>query len=122
MIVSFVERIGRAHGFSSESVAAVFVVLRVINLLSGGPSALLQHRLSPIAVGFAGPVVQVLLAFIIVQATSVLPYAIAVAPYVFVVIVPLRPFVQDRYLRACCCVSTPNFDRYRRPTMTSANC
>jgi predicted MFS family arabinose efflux permease len=86
MVFSFVERIGIARGFGPERVQAVLIALGLVNLLPGVLAALLQTRLSPLAVGMAGPVLQAALALVLSSSGTYLPFAVAGALYVSVVI------------------------------------
>jgi predicted MFS family arabinose efflux permease len=86
MVFSFVERIGSARGFGAERVQAVLIALGLVNLLPGVLAALLQPRLAPLAVATAGLVVQAVLALVLSSATDYLPFAVAGALYVSVVI------------------------------------
>ena len=86
LIFSFVERIGDHKGFSHAQVGLVLVILGFVNLLPGGLAALLQNRLSPVAVGMAGPVLQAVLALTMVNAASFPVYAVFAIPYVSIVI------------------------------------
>ena len=86
MIFSFVERIGAERGFGTDRVNGVLIALGLVNLLPGVLAALLQSRLSPIAVGMAGPIGQAVLALTLSSATSFAPYAVATSLYVSMVI------------------------------------
>ena len=86
MVFSFLEQLGLAHGFSQSSINGVLIALGFVNLLPGGLAALLQKRLSPLGVGFAGPVAQAILALTLSFSTSFLPFAAAGAVFVSVVI------------------------------------
>jgi predicted MFS family arabinose efflux permease len=86
MVFSFLERIGDAHGFAAEKVNVVLIVLGFVNLLPGALAALLQKRLSPLVVGFCGPVLQAVLAMTMANSPVFLPYAVAASVYVSIVI------------------------------------
>ncbi|MFC3684694.1 MFS transporter [Hydrogenophaga luteola] len=86
MVFAFVERIGAARGFGAGDVQAVLVTLGFVNLLPGPLAAWMQHRVSPLAVGLAGPVGQALLAITLSSALAFPPYALAVVLYVSMVI------------------------------------
>ena len=86
MVFSFVERIGADRGFGAERVNGVLIALGLVNLLPGALAALLQTKLSPIAVGIAGPIGQAVLALTMSSAVSFAPYAVAASCYVFMVI------------------------------------
>ena len=86
MVFSFLERIGAARGFETEKVNLVLIALGFVNLLPGALAALLQRRLSPLVVGFCGPVLQALLALVMSNSPVFLPYALAASVYVSIVI------------------------------------
>ena len=86
MVFSFLQQVGLAHGFGAASVNGVLIALGFINLFPGALAALSQSRLSPIAVGFAGPVLQAVLALTLTSASAFAPYAVAGAMFVSVVI------------------------------------
>jgi predicted MFS family arabinose efflux permease len=86
MVFSFVERIGAARGFGVDKVNAVLIALGLVNLLPGLLAALLQSKWSPVAVGIGGPVGQALLALVMSSTLVFLPYAVAAALYVSMVI------------------------------------
>ena len=86
MVFSFVAQLGAAHGFSESGVTGVLVALGFVNLAPGALAALLQKRLSPLAVGFAGPIAQAALALTLSFSTAFAPFALAGALYVSIVI------------------------------------
>jgi predicted MFS family arabinose efflux permease len=86
MVFSFLERIGAERGFGSARVNGVLIALGFVNLVPGVLAALLQQRLSPVAVGFGGPVGQALLALTMSASATFVPYAIAASLYVAMVI------------------------------------
>ncbi|WP_315720297.1 MULTISPECIES: MFS transporter [unclassified Bradyrhizobium] len=86
LVFSFLERIGDHKGFSHADVTTVLVAVGLVNLVPGALAALTQRRLSPVAVGIAGPLVQAVLALVIVNATGFAAFAAFAIPYVSVVI------------------------------------
>lgn len=86
MVFSFVERIGAAHGFTTDQVTSVLIALGLVNLLPGVLAALLQTKLSPSIVGMAGPIGQAVLALTMTLSVGFAPYAVAAALYVAMVI------------------------------------
>jgi predicted MFS family arabinose efflux permease len=86
MVFAFVERIGAARGFGAGEVQAMLVTLGFVNLLPGPLAAWLQHRMSPLLVGVAGPVGQAVLAFTLASSAAFAPYALAGVLYVSMVI------------------------------------
>ncbi|WP_248796466.1 MFS transporter [Pseudomonas sp. MWU13-2105] len=86
MVFGFLERLGHSRGFSSGEVNGVLICLGLVNLLPGLLAALLQKRWSAIWVGIVGPVIQAILALVMVQTPQFGPYALAASLYVAVVI------------------------------------
>jgi len=86
MIFSFLQQLGVAHGFSESSVDGVLIALGFVNLFPGAIAAVLQKRLSPIVVGFAGPIAQAILALTLSFTTTFAPFAVAGSIFVSVVI------------------------------------
>ncbi|HWU62616.1 MAG TPA: MFS transporter [Ensifer sp.] len=86
MVFSFLERIGAARGFETEKINLVLVALGFVNLLPGALAALLQKRLSPLGVGFCGPVLQAILALTMSNSSIFLLYAVTASIYVSIVI------------------------------------
>jgi predicted MFS family arabinose efflux permease len=85
-IFSYVERIGVARDFDEQRIQMVLIVMGFINLLPGALAALLQNRLSPVAVGIVGPVLQAIFALVLTNAVDFSFYAIPTAFYVTLVI------------------------------------
>ncbi len=85
-VFSYVERIGVARGFGQAQIAAVLVAMGFVNLLPGILAALFQKRLSPIAVGITGPILQAILALVLTSASSFAFFAAPVAVFVTLVI------------------------------------
>jgi predicted MFS family arabinose efflux permease len=75
MIFAFVERIGADRGFGPAAVAGVLIALGFVNLVPAPLAALLQRRLTPRTVLVCGPIVQVVLALLMTQSHTFLPYA-----------------------------------------------
>lgn len=86
MVFSFAERIGADRGFGTARVNAALGALGLVNLLPGTLAVLLQRRLSPIAVGIAGPLGQAALAHLIATSKAFPVYAIATCLYPSMVI------------------------------------
>jgi predicted MFS family arabinose efflux permease len=86
MVFSFLERIGIDRGFGAGPVQGVLIGLGFVNLLPGALAALAQKRLSPLAVGMAGPVVQAILALSLTSATVFIGYAAPALLYASAVI------------------------------------
>ncbi|KEA63092.1 Permeases of the major facilitator superfamily [Marinobacterium lacunae] len=85
-IFSYVERIGMARDFGEDRIQMILVLMGFINLAPGVLAALLQKRLSPIAVGIAGPLLQALFALTLTSAVDFPFYAVPTALYVTLVI------------------------------------
>lgn len=85
-VFSYVERIGITREYGLETVQLILVVMGFVNLAPGLFAALAQKRLSPIAVGIAGPILQALLALTLTGSSSLPFYAVPVIFYVSLVI------------------------------------
>jgi predicted MFS family arabinose efflux permease len=75
MMFSFVERIGADRGYGAVAVAGVLIALGFVNLMPAALAAFLQKRVNPRTVLVCGPIVQVLLALLMTQSQSFIPYA-----------------------------------------------
>jgi len=76
MIFSFVERIGSDRGYGVEAVTGVLIALGFVNLAPAPLAAWLEKRVSPRTVLLCGPVAQAVLALMLTQGSSFVPYAI----------------------------------------------
>jgi len=86
MMLSYMERIGDAHGFSKQMVMSVLLAVGIVNLLPGVLAAVLERKLSAYAVMVAGPVLQVVLGLTLTQSSQFGPYAFAAAVFPAVMI------------------------------------
>lgn len=86
MMFSFVERIGSDRGFGFAAVSGVLIAVGLCNLAPAPLAALLQNRWSAHKVVLAGPVMQAILALVISQTSTFLPYAVAGALFVPVMV------------------------------------
>lgn len=86
MIFAFVERIGAERGFDAAAVAGVLIALGFVNLLPAPLAAFLQQRVNPRAVLVCGPVIQAVLALLMTQSQTFLPYAAGAACFAAVMI------------------------------------
>jgi len=86
MTFSFLERVGSDRGFGAAAVGGVLVALSLVNLLPAPLAALLERRLRARNVLLAGPVLQALLAAVIMNATAFEAYAAAASVFAAVVI------------------------------------
>ncbi|RKR45155.1 MFS transporter [Paraburkholderia sp. BL17N1] len=77
MMLSFLEPIGLARGFSVGQVMNVLLVMGMVNMLPGLLAALLERKVSARAVMVAGPVLQGALGFALTRSTYFAPYAVA---------------------------------------------
>ena len=73
MVFAFFERIGADRSFGAERVNGVLIALGLVNLMPGLLATWLQKKWSPVAVGFAGPACQAVLALTMSSAVSFLP-------------------------------------------------
>jgi predicted MFS family arabinose efflux permease len=86
MTFSFLERVGSDRGFGAAAVGGVLVALSLVNLLPAPLAAVLERRLRARNVLLAGPVVQAMLAAVVMNATTFEPYAAAASVFAAVVI------------------------------------
>jgi predicted MFS family arabinose efflux permease len=86
MAFSFLERAGMDRGFGVEKVTAILVALGFINLFPTVLAALLEKRLNPKTALMGGAVIQALLVFTIFGTTTYVPYSIAGALFVSVML------------------------------------
>jgi predicted MFS family arabinose efflux permease len=86
MTFSFLERVGSDRGYGAAAVAGVLVALSFVNLLPAPLAALLERRLRARNVLLAGPVLQAVLAAVIMNATAFAAYAAAASVFAAVMI------------------------------------
>ncbi|MDD0837746.1 MFS transporter [Curvibacter sp. HBC61] len=86
MTFSFLELVGHGRGYSAAQVTGVLVVLGLVNLLPAGLAALLQQRWPARRVLIAGPLLQALLAAVIMGAPHFMAYALAASVFAAVMI------------------------------------
>jgi predicted MFS family arabinose efflux permease len=86
MTFSFLERVGSDRGYSLALITGVLVVLGMVNLLPAGLAAVLEKRWNARHVLLAGPVIQALLAAVIMNAPSFYAYAGAASVFAAVMI------------------------------------
>lgn len=86
MMFSFLERMGADRGFGLDAVTGVLIALGFVNLFPAPLAALLEKRWSANKVVLAGPLVQAGLAAVIAFSTTFVPYAMAGAVFVAVMI------------------------------------
>lgn len=86
MTFSFLELVGHARGYAPAQITGVLVVLGMVNLLPAGLAALLQRRWPARRVLLAGPLLQALLAAVIMGAPDFMAYALAASVFAAVMI------------------------------------
>ncbi|MEJ8814694.1 MFS transporter [Variovorax ureilyticus] len=86
MMLSYMERIGDAHGFSKQMVMSVLLAVGIVNLFPGVLAAVFERKLSSQTVMVAGPVLQVVLGLTLTQSSQFGPYAFAAAIFPAVMI------------------------------------
>ncbi len=72
MTFSFMERVANERGFEHQNIVMILVSLALINIVAAAMAGILEKRLSPRLVLVAGPLMQIVLANIIMNA-EVLP-------------------------------------------------
>lgn len=86
MMLSYMERIGDAHGFSKEMILSVLLAVGIVNLFPGVLAAVFERKFSAHAMMIAGPVLQALLGLTLTQTSQFNSYAIAAAVFPAVMI------------------------------------
>ncbi|MGO2236710.1 MFS transporter [Marinomonas sp. UCMA 3892] len=86
MTFSFMERVGSDRGFSTESVTLVLIVLTVINIVAAASAGIFEKRLSARVVLCTGPVLQIILSNIMMNASSFAFYAASASCFVSLMI------------------------------------
>ncbi|WP_288408222.1 MFS transporter [uncultured Herbaspirillum sp.] len=86
MIFSFLERVGMDRGFGHAALTGVLIALGFVNLLPAPLAALLEKRLPARSVLMFGPLVQAMLAALMMSSTRFAPYAVAASVFAAVMI------------------------------------
>ena len=86
MMLSFLERIGVAHGFSQQQVLGVLLSVGVVNLFPGVLAAIFERKVAAGVVMVAGPVLQGVLGLTLTQSPIFALYAVAAAAFPAVLI------------------------------------
>lgn len=86
MTFSFLERVGNDRGFSLAAITAVLVVLGIVNLFPAALAAFFEKRWRARTVLMVGPVLQALLAAVIMNASGFYAYAAAASVFAAVMI------------------------------------
>jgi len=82
VVFAFFDVIGKIRGFEPSAINTVFIVLGLLNFLVVAPAAVvLQKRVRAERVVLVGPLFQLVLAIVITNAGSYLPWAAAAALY-----------------------------------------
>lgn len=81
MTFSFLERVGSDRGYSLSLITGVLVTLGMVNLLPAALAAMLEKRWHARRVLLAGPVIQALLAAVIMNAPGFYAYAAAASVF-----------------------------------------
>jgi predicted MFS family arabinose efflux permease len=86
MMLSYMERVGDAHGFGKELIMGVLLAVGVVNLFPGVLAAVFERKISAHAVMIAGPVLQAALGLTLTQSAQFGTYAFAAAIFPAVMI------------------------------------
>lgn len=86
MMLSFLERVGVAHGFSQQQVLGVLFAVGVVNLFPGLLAALFERKVSATAVMMSGPALQGILGLTLTQSPMFALYALAAGAFPAVII------------------------------------
>jgi predicted MFS family arabinose efflux permease len=86
MMLSFLERVGVAHGFSQQQVLGVLFAIGVVNLFPGMLAALFERRVAATAVMISGPALQGILGLTLTQSPIFSLYAFAAGAFPAVII------------------------------------
>lgn len=86
MMLSYMERVGDAHGFSKHLVLSVLLAVGIVNLFPGPLAAIFERKISARAVMIAGPALQGILGLTLTQSSQFETYAFASAVFPAVMI------------------------------------
>lgn len=86
MMLSYMERVGDAHGFNKQLILSVLLAVGVVNLFPGPLAAIFERKLSARAVMIAGPTLQGVLGLALTQSSEFGVYAVAAAVFPAVMI------------------------------------
>jgi len=86
MMLSFLERVGVAHGFSQQQVMGVLFAIGVVNLFPGMLAALFERKVAATAVMITGPALQGILGLTLTQSPVFALYAFAAGAFPAVII------------------------------------
>jgi len=86
MMLSFLERVGMAHGFGQQQILGVLLAVGVVNLFPGLLAVLFERKVAAGTVMMAGPVLQGVLGLTLTQSPVFALYAIAAGAFPAVII------------------------------------
>lgn len=86
MTFSFLERAGMDRGFGAPAVNGVLIAIGLVNLTPAALAAWLEHRVAARSVLMAGPLLQAVIAAVIMTATTFAPYSVAASLFAAVMI------------------------------------
>jgi predicted MFS family arabinose efflux permease len=86
MVFGFFQQMGSDRGFGLDAITGVLIALGFVNLFPAPLAAFLERKINPEKVVLAGPVAQAILALIITLSATFVPYAVAGAVFVAVMI------------------------------------
>tara|TARA_R110001606_G_scaffold323656_1_gene470445 strand:+ start:704 stop:1867 length:1164 start_codon:yes stop_codon:yes gene_type:complete len=86
MNFSFMERVGHERGFSTDSITIVLVAMAFINIVAAALAGIFEKRISARVVLFAGPILQIILSNVMMNASGFVFYAASAACFVSLVI------------------------------------
>lgn len=86
MTFSFVERMGSDRGFGVDAITGVLIALGIVNLMPSALAVALERRLSAPTVLLVGPFMQAIIALLITQSSTFIPYATGAVVFTAVII------------------------------------
>jgi len=75
MVFSFLQQVGTDNGFGLPAITGVLIALGFVNLLPAPLAAILEKRLKAEQVILVGPILQAVIALLIMASTNFIPYA-----------------------------------------------
>lgn len=75
MVFSFLQQVGTDNGYGLPAITGVLIALGFVNLLPAPLAAILEKRLKAEQVVLVGPILQAVIALLIMASTSFVPYA-----------------------------------------------
>jgi predicted MFS family arabinose efflux permease len=86
MMLSFLERVGVTHGFSTQQILGVLFAVGVVNLFPGLLAALFERKVAAGTVMMSGPALQGILGLTLTQSPAFALYAVAAGAFPAVII------------------------------------